>query len=91
VETLLQAGPGAAGLDGAAVDKELLARRLADLPPEARAALRRRRRGAASSAIDLRRRAPGARVPLAFGQERLWVLEQFTPGNPAYNETNSLP
>jgi amino acid adenylation domain-containing protein len=33
-------------------------------------------------------RDPGAVVPLAFSQQRLWLLDRMMAGNAAYNETN---
>ena len=27
------------------------------------------------------------RIPLGYGQQRLWFFDQFEPGNPIYNET----
>ena len=34
---------------------------------------------------EIRPRAPGARVPLSFAQELLWLLDQSEPGLTAYN------
>jgi len=31
------------------------------------------------------RLAPGEKRPMSFAQERLWLLDRFEPGNPAYN------
>jgi aspartate racemase len=90
LDALLGAETGSLTPDRARENEQLLARRIADLSPKGREALRRHRREASSRTPELRRRLPGTRVPLAFAQERLWVLDQFLPGNPAYNETNSM-
>jgi amino acid adenylation domain-containing protein/thioester reductase-like protein len=34
-----------------------------------------------------RRAAEVTRIPLGYGQQRLWFFDQFEPGNPIYNET----
>jgi amino acid adenylation domain-containing protein len=68
-------------------DKITIARRLAGLPPEKRALLRKL---LASKAKNIHRRDPQARVPLTFSQQRLWLMDQIVPGNPAYNEANFI-
>ena len=37
------------------------------------------------------RRSPSEKARLSFAQQRLWILDRSTPGNPLYNETNLLP
>ena len=44
--------------------------------------LSRRKGKARPGAIP--RRSPGATVPASFAQERLWFVEQITPGSAAY-------
>ena len=36
------------------------------------------------------RRTSNDSLPLSFAQQRLWFLDQFTPGNPFYNVSNAL-
>ena len=62
--------------------------RLEDLTPERRAELVRqlKERGRAT----LRRRPPGSPPVLSYEQERLWLLDQLTPGLTAYNASRVL-
>jgi len=66
--------------------------RLAELPPEKREALERlmRDKSAAVAPLSISRRSPDAVVPLSFGQQRIWILDQLAPGNPFYNETHMM-
>ncbi len=43
------------------------------------------RGGAASAAPPLERSPCAGDLPLSFAQERLWLLDRITPGDPAYN------
>ena len=43
-----------------------------------------------AAAGEVRPRPRPERVPLSFGQERLWVVEQLAPGSAAYNEPIAL-
>jgi amino acid adenylation domain-containing protein len=43
------------------------------------------RRGRAAAPSGIPRRAPGTEVPLSFGQEQLWFIDQFAPGLSTYN------
>jgi amino acid adenylation domain-containing protein len=70
--------------------QEAVAQRLAHLSPEQREHLRRLLRARTAKTRSLRRRLPGQRVPLTYGQQRLWFLDQFSPGNAVYNESNSV-
>jgi amino acid adenylation domain-containing protein len=70
--------------------KSSLAQRLAGLPSEKKEALERLLRAKIAQGPDLKRRAAGEPVPLAYGQRRLWLVDQLKPGTSAYNETNSL-
>jgi len=50
-----------------------LARRIEEISPTS------------SSAIAIPSRSEGRRLPLSFGQQRLWFLEQLEPGSVLYN------
>src|ERR1700761_2854403 len=52
-----------------------------------RAALTARlRRGREAAGTGIKRRDPGqADLPLSFGQEQLWFLDRFAPGQAMYN------
>ncbi len=70
-----------------------IGRRRAELAPAQRALLEQRLRGqggesTASSVI--RRRTPTANTPLSFAQERLWFLDQLTPGDTTFNCVDTL-
>lgn len=41
--------------------------------------------------VKIQRRVDSAPIPLSFAQERLWFLEQFQPGNLAYNVVARVP
>jgi amino acid adenylation domain-containing protein len=50
----------------------------------------RLRRRSAAGTRTVPPRPPGRPVPLSFGQERLWFMEQFAPGSAAYTIPLSL-
>ncbi|MEV1047013.1 amino acid adenylation domain-containing protein [Streptomyces sp. NPDC049916] len=65
-----------------------LADRLAGLTPAQRALLDRRMRERSTAAVTnapIPRRTRGDRVPLTVDQERIWLIHQFDPEDPAYN------
>src|SRR5437762_3038221 len=71
---------------------ESLQERIANLSAEKRALLleKLKQQGTAKSAptsqpIRPINRATTGVLPLSFGQQRLWFLDQFEPGNPVYN------
>ncbi|HVR98612.1 MAG TPA: amino acid adenylation domain-containing protein [Thermoanaerobaculia bacterium] len=62
--------------------------RLKKLSPEKRALLLkalRRDGGTPEGGEGISRRPAAGPVPVSFAQGRLWLLDQITPGNPAYN------
>jgi len=61
--------------------------RISALSPAKRALLERRLREKAQrqEADPIQPRSSDARPPLSFGQQRFWFLDQWEPGNPAYN------
>jgi len=44
----------------------------------------------APEAPPLRPASRESHLPLSFAQERFWVLDRFTPGNPAYNAASAF-
>ncbi|MEU3372746.1 amino acid adenylation domain-containing protein [Streptomyces sp. NPDC006660] len=65
-----------------------LADRLAGLTPAQRALLDRRMRERTAGAVTtapIARRKRANRVPLTVDQERIWLIHQFDPEDPAYN------
>ena len=59
--------------------------RLDGLSPAKRALLEKLVAERKAAAEAVRPRPRPERVPLSYGQERLWVVEQLTPGTVAYN------
>ncbi|MCE7987530.1 MAG: amino acid adenylation domain-containing protein [Caldilinea sp. CFX5] len=77
------------------IKKQDLERRRAGLSAAQLALLERRRRGEevgkADQAMQIPRRTGAGPWPLSFAQQRLWFLEQLSPGNPVYNEQIVIP
>ncbi|MBW8852646.1 MAG: amino acid adenylation domain-containing protein [Xanthomonadales bacterium] len=71
-----------------------LERRLANLSPEKRAQLMQQlAKRAAETAVpqtEIGRRPRPPRLPLSSAQQRLWILDQFDPGNSVYNVTSLM-
>ena len=80
------------GRDGSNL-KEALARRIAGLPPDRRAALRRLlgegKLPVANGPITARPRRSSS-YPLSYAQERLWFMDQLAPGSPFYNISDAV-
>ena len=68
-------------------------RRRSELSPAQRALLERRLRGRGADSGDgaVPRRPSGILPPLSFAQERLWFLDQLSPGDTTYNCIDTLP
>jgi len=68
--------------------KEDIQKQIENLSPQKRAlleAMLREKERAKASTQTIPRRADQTQAPLSFVQQRLWVLDQLQPGNPAYN------
>lgn len=75
----------------APLNNDALNARLAQLSPERRALLEKKMREMATAAAPqstethIPRRKAGTRIPLSFGQELLWAVDQAIPNLVAYN------
>ena len=68
-----------------------LASQVAALSPAKRELLQRRlRETAAAESGPFRVGIFATKAPLSFGQQRFWFLDQWEPGNPAYNVSVAL-
>jgi amino acid adenylation domain-containing protein len=68
-------------------ERALISQRLASLPREQRELLIKRLEAKTKT---IQPRQPGERIPLTYGQERLWLVDQIAEQNPAYNESNFI-
>ena len=69
---------------------ELPLRALFDAPTIAMLAERLERQAPGTAAREIARRTGSSPCPLSFAQERLWFLDQLSPGTPLYNLPCSL-
>ncbi|HEY0606489.1 MAG TPA: condensation domain-containing protein, partial [Herpetosiphonaceae bacterium] len=70
-----------------------LAKRIAALSPEQRAAFEQRlkKQGLSAPTVQVIGRRPAMEtIPLSFGQQRLWFLHQLDPSSPAYNAPSAV-
>ncbi|WNZ08508.1 non-ribosomal peptide synthetase [Streptomyces sp. 11x1] len=64
--------------------------RIAALPEHLREALARRLAGRGGSEPEIRRADRSGRLPMSYGQQRLWFMEDFASGGSDYNLAHAL-
>ncbi|HEX6288913.1 MAG TPA: hypothetical protein VFZ66_06970, partial [Herpetosiphonaceae bacterium] len=70
-----------------------LSKRIAALSPEQRAVFEQRlkQRGLSAPTVQvIPRRSTSDEIPLSFGQQRFWFLNQLDPESPAYNAPSAV-